>query len=349
MGNLEVAIAALSERVREHSETLQTEEAVKTSVVLPFLRALGYDVFDPTEVIPEYTADVVGKKGEKVDYAIQISGEIVILVECKSLSTQLSERNLAQLFRYFTVTSAKFAILTNGREFRFLTDLDEPNKLDSKPFFVFDLLDYNQAAMDELSKFARAGFDVFRIIEQAERLKVVSSVRRVLETWIESPSDALVRIVAGEIHDGRVTSEVREKTSKAIVVAFREIVRDQLRSRISSALEDQAVDVVQEDAPAAEAEIVTTEEEIEGWLTVKAILRGTVPGERIAMRDAKSYCAILLDDNNRKPLARLHFNRKKKYLGLFDGDVEDRVAISSLDQILEFADRIVKTAEKYTK
>lgn len=96
------------------------EEAVKTAVVLPFFQALGYDVFNPEEVVPEFTADAVGKKGEKVDYAIKIDDQIRILVECKPITTQLDKVHLAQLFRYFTVTSAKFAVLTNGRHFIFI-------------------------------------------------------------------------------------------------------------------------------------------------------------------------------------------------------------------------------------
>ena len=135
---IEQALAVLSERVRSHSSTMLTEEAVKTAVVLPFFNALGYDVFNPAEVIPEFTADAVGKKGEKVDYAICIDEEIRILVECKPITCVLEKVHLAQLFRYFTVTNAKFAILTNGRTFQFHTDLEEPNKLDTRLFLTFD-------------------------------------------------------------------------------------------------------------------------------------------------------------------------------------------------------------------
>lgn len=134
MSTIEESLRAISERVKSHSSTMATEEAVKTAVVLPFLRSLGYDVFDPTEVVPEFTADAVGKKGEKVDYAIKIDNEIRILIECKPISVSLDKKHLDQLYRYFSVTNAKFAILTNGRTFNFYTDLDAPNKLDTRPF-----------------------------------------------------------------------------------------------------------------------------------------------------------------------------------------------------------------------
>lgn len=347
MSNFEGSIQSLAKRVEDFSETIQTEEAVKTSVVLPFLQALGYDVFNPAEVVPEYTADAVGKRGEKVDYAILKGGEVSILVECKGLSTQLNEKHLAQLYRYFSVTKARFAILTNGREYRFFSDLEEANKLDARPFFVFDLLDYSNASLGELAKFSKSTFDVENILAQAERLKYVSSVRKVLSGWMDHPPEGLVKLVSGEVYDGRSNAAVREMISSAIVSAFREIVRDNLRARLTNALndapapEDAAPEVVVEDS------IDTTQEEIEGWLLVKALLRGAVGSDRIVMRDAKSYCAVLLDDNNRKPLARLHFNRAKKYIGLFDGDSEERVAINSLDDLIEMKERFIATAQKY--
>src|SRR6478735_3378150 len=150
MNTIEESLRAISERVKSHSSTMATEEAVKTAVVLPFLRALGYDVFDPTEVVPEFIADAVGKKGEKVDYAIKIDGEIRILIECKPISTTLERVHLAQLYRYFSVTNAKFAVLTNGRTFHFHTDLVAPNKLDDRPFLTFDLSDLQAQLITEL-------------------------------------------------------------------------------------------------------------------------------------------------------------------------------------------------------
>lgn len=354
MSGIESGIAALASRIEEYSETIQTEEAVKTSVVLPFLQALGYDVFNPAEVVPEFTADTIGKKGEKVDYAIMRDGEVSILIECKGLSTQLNEKHLAQLYRYFTVTSARFAMLTNGREYRFFTDLDESHRLDKRPFFVFDLLDYSAPSVAELSKFARATFDVENILQQAERLKYVSAIKRVLTQWMEEPPEGVVKLVSSEVYDGRLTQQIRETLAIATSAAFKEIIRDRMRTRLSSALEDPVSDSDMPeslDAPGGRTtEIETTQEEMEGWLTIRAILRESVDAERVAMRDAKSYCAILLDDNNRKPLARLHFNgAKRKYIGLFDGEREERIEIASLNDVFAYAERLKATISKYTE
>lgn len=345
--SIEQTLRGLSDRVRSHSSSMITEEAVKTAVVLPFLQALGYDVFNPSEVIPEFTADAVGKKGEKVDYAISVDNEIRILVECKPITTQLDKVHLAQLFRYFTVTTAKFAILTNGRTFHFHSDLEEPNKLDTRPFLTFDLADIQSHLLVELRKFEKAGFDVDGILATAERLKYTSLLKSEINRLIESPSEDFVRLIAANVHEGRFTAAVVEQFTGLVRGAFRDVVRESVQSRLSSALAE--TEHVIEDSEIVEPEILTTDDEREGFMIVRAIVRDTVRAERVVMRDQKSYCGILIDNNNRKPLARLHFNRGVKYIGLFDGEAEERVAIDSLDHIYEFSDRLRAAAAKYSK
>ena len=350
MSSIDAVLKSLADRVTNHSETIATEEATKTSIVLPFLQGLGYDVFNPSEVIPEFTADAVGKKGEKVDYAIKLNGSIQILIECKGLSTNLDRKHLSQLFRYFTVTSAKFGILTNGRVFEFYTDLEEPNKLDSKPFFSFDLLGFSGNAISELQKFEKASFDVESILATAERLKYVSAVKKVLKAEIDSPSEPLIKFMASEVHEGRITAQVRAQVESAIKAAFKDIIRDAVQSRLSDALEStssQSEDRPDQEQPSKTDDIETTQEEIEGMLTIRAIVRSEIASNRVGLRDSKSYCAVLVDDNNRKPLCRLHFNRKQWYLGLFDSEQEERVPIASLDEIYNFADRLRATAKRY--
>jgi predicted type IV restriction endonuclease len=348
MSTIDESLRSIAERVRTHSSTMATEEAVKTAVVLPFLRALGYDVFDPTEVVPEFTADAVGKKGEKVDYAIKIDNEIRILIECKPISVALDKKHLDQLYRYFSVTNAKFAILTNGRTFNFYTDLEATNKLDTRPFFVFDVTDFNPGILSELRKFEKASFDVVAILATAERLKYTSGVKQIISRLMEEPSEDLVRIVSAGVYDGRMTSPVREMFTGIVRAAFREVIMDTVKSRLSNALADTEAVIEKIDLPAAdEPEVVTTEEEREGYMIVKAIVRDTISPKRVVMRDQRSYCGILIDNNNRKPLARLWFNRSVKYIGLFDGDTEERLIVDSLDKIYEYSDRLRATAKKY--
>lgn len=349
MVNLEESLRSIAERVKNHSSSMATEEALKTAVVLPFLRALGYDVFDPNEVIPEFIADAVGKKGEKVDYAIKIDGNIRILIECKPISMALEKKHLDQLFRYFTVTSAKFAILTNGRTFNFHTDLEEQNKLDTRPFLTFDITDMNPGILSELRKFEKSAFDVTAILATAERLKYTSGIKQEISKLIEDPTEDFVKMISKNVYEGKVTASVKEMLTGVVRTAFREVIMDSVKSRLSSALAETEQVIEQIDEPVADdPEVVTTDEEREGYMIVKAIIRDTIAAKRVFMRDAKSYCAVLVDNNNRKPLARLHFNRSVKYIGIFDGETEERLIIESLDQIYEHSDRLRATAKKYS-
>ena len=347
---IEDSLRTVAERIKTHSSAMLTEEAVKTAVVLPFLAALDYDVFNPNEVVPEFTADAVGKKGEKVDYAIKVDGEIRILVECKPITANLDKTHLAQLYRYFSVTSAKFAILTNGRTFHFHTDLEAPNKLDERPFFTFDVADIHPQLVAELRKFAKAEFDVDAILQSASRLKYTSAIKKEVLAQMEAPGDDLVRLLTANLQLGKFTAAVREQFTPMVKSAFREIIRDSIKSTLSTALDTtERLNATTTTPEPDEDEIVTTDEEREGFMIVRAIVREVVAADRVVMRDQKSYCGILLDNNNRKPLARMHFNRSIKYVGLFDGEREDRVRIDSLDRIYDLTERLRATARFYVE
>ncbi len=272
------------------------------------------------------------------------------MIECKPISVSLEKKHLDQLYRYFSVTNAKFAILTNGRTFNFYTDLDAPNKLDSRPFFVFDIADFNSGILSELRKFEKAAFDVNAILATAERLKYTSGVKQVISKLVEEPTEEFVRLVSASVYEGRMTAQVREMFTGVVRTAFREVIMDTVKSRLSSALADTEEVIEKIDVPVEEEpDVVTTEEEREGYMIVKAIVRDTIAPKRVVMRDQKSYCGILVDNNNRKPLARLWFNRSVKYIGLFDGENEERVIVDSLDQIYDFTERLRATAKKYAE
>ena len=148
-------VKQFSKRVEGLKDSIFTEEATKTSIIMPFFAMLGYDVFNPQEFVPEFTADVGIKKGEKVDYAILLDNKPSILIEAKSINEKL-EKHDSQLFRYFGTTEAKFAILTNGIIYKFFTDLEQPNRMDEKPFLVINILDVKEMQVVELKKFSKS-------------------------------------------------------------------------------------------------------------------------------------------------------------------------------------------------
>lgn len=316
---LQAKLEMLSEKANSHRELLKTEEAAKTALVMPFLQALGYDVFNPHEVVPEFTCDVGTKKGEKVDYAICIDGAIKILIECKPAHQELSINNASQLYRYFGVTDAKFAILTNGARYKFYTDLNSSNRMDQKPFFEFDLCKLRKTDVRSLVKFQRIDFDVDAIFETAASLQMEGEVMKVIEQEMAEPSAELVRIVAAQVTDKRLTAGTKAAIARHIPNAFNAIIRNRLNDRLTSAIDEGGVD-----EPASSSEIETSPDELEGFNIVRAIASELVDPARIVMRDQKSYCAVLLDDNNRKPVARLWFNSDTtRHLGTFDSDKEE--------------------------
>lgn len=349
---------SLSTKIRQQGGAIQTEEATKTAFVMPFIHSvLGYDVFDPTEVIPEYVCDVGTKKGEKIDYAILKGGDIQILIECKKIGESLSLNHASQLFRYFHVTNARIAILTNGRIYKFFTDLDAPNKMDEKPFLELDLLDIDEHVVPELLKLTKTAFDVESIVNAAGELKYVSQIKKLLTGLLISPDDDFIKFVASRVYEGAVTQKVRELfaelTQKASAQFLNDQANDRLKSAISgvqpaAALAIGPTPATNESEQEAAEKIVTTEEEIEGFMIVRAIVRQTVDVKRVAIRDNQSYCGVLLDDNNRKPICRLHFNRSQKYLGVFDQDKNEvRIPINSVDDIYSHSDKLIETARAY--
>ena len=357
-------IKALAGRIEKQRGSVLTEEAAKTAFVMPFLNALGYDVFDPHVVVPEFTADVGLKKGEKVDYAVKVNDKIAILIECKGCGVNLGQAQMSQLYRYFHVTEARFAILTNGIDYWFYSDLDEPNKMDQRPFFRFNMLDHRPDDITELQKFTAGAFDVDAILSTASNLKYLPSIKAELLKEFESPSDDMIRLLVSRVYDGRFVQKVRDDFAPLVATAFRDAIRDRVSDRLVTALEvtsgaasglSVSIPVGVGSATTVQApeqddeEIVTTDEEIEGYHIVKAIVRSVVKAERIVMRDAKSYCAILLDDNNRRPIIRLHFNSKTvKYISLFDKDRNgEKIRIERLEDIYGFEDRLRATTLGY--
>lgn len=346
----------LSSRIVSTKDMIQTEEATKNAMVMPFIQILGYNPFDPTEVTPELNADIGIKKGEKVDYAILRDGKPIMLFECKRSGGDLSISHAGQLFRYFHVTEARFGILTNGLVYRFFTDLEQPNKMDEKPFFEFNILEFRERDVEELKKFAKSSFDVDTILTTANELKYTRSIQNRLAEWMVTPSEEFVRLLATDLLGSRrFTPTVRDQFTLITKRAFEQLIGERINVRLKGAMSPEATPIVEVTAavnpaePQDEPPIITSPEEIEGFHIVRAILRGVVNSRRIVMRDAQSYCAVLLDDNNRKPVCRLRFNNKQKLqLGIFNGaKEEERISIESVDDIFNYSEQLKATAASY--
>lgn len=355
-------LTALSNRIPKVLKTIQTEEATKNALIMPFIQALGYNVFDPFEVAPEYTADVGTKKNEKVDYVIMREDRPCILIECKSSSTNLNINHASQLFRYFGVTEARFAILTNGIDYKFFTDIEAPNKMDERPFFEFSMLRLDQKTVNEVKKFGKTLYDEDNILSNASELKYKKQIGRYLTQEFENPSDEFVRLFAKKVYSGLLTTERKDQFTVLVGQAFREWVNNRINERLQNAIDsvedvpaptggnsDEIVDEPQKENHFKKDDgIVTTEDELEGFRIVRAILSQTVDPARVFLRDTKSYCGVLLDDNNRKPLCRFAFTPNQLNLIFLDKDRnEEKIRLDSLIDLYRHGSKLLEYVKIY--
>ena len=346
-------VKQLSERVEKLKDSLQTEEATKNALIMPFLQAMGYDVFNPLEVVPEFTCDVGTKKGEKIDYAILKDGKPIILIECKHWKQELSLHD-NQLLRYFNVSNSKFGILTNGIVYRFYADLEKPNKMDEKPFLEIDLIDLKSAQIEELRKFHKAYFDIENILSSANELKYMNELKGIIVGEFANPSTEFVKLLARQVYDGMITAKLLEQFTGLVKRSISNHVNDIISDRLKTALKAETEESKKEPVQIAteerkEDKITTTEEELEGFFIVKSILRPHIASDRITYRDSQNYFAIFIDDNNRKTVCRLYLNSptNKRITFLNDDKKEIHNKISTIDDVYSYSKQLIDVATKY--
>ena len=354
------SIKQLAEKVTQLKAGILTEEATKNAFIMPFINALGYDVFNPLEVIPEMDCDLVKKKGEKIDYAIMKDGAPIILIECKHWQQDLSLHD-TQLKKYFVASKAKFGVLTNGIRYLFYTDLEDQNIMDEKPFLELDITDVKDYQLEELKKFHKSYFDIDNILNSASELKYSNELKKIFAEEIVNPAPEIVKYFTKKVYNGIITSKVQEQFSELVKRAISSYINELISKRLKTALSSEEQREATETAVAntateqegvvatSEDGIVTTREELDGFNIVKAVVRKSVDVSRVVYRDALSYFAILLDDNNRKPICRLYFNSKtKKYISTFDKDKkETKHEIKDLNDIFNFENELCEIIKGY--
>lgn len=348
-------IKQFGDRVVKLKDQIQTEEATKNAFIMPFIQGLGYDVFNPTEVVPEYTADIGLKKGEKVDYAILKEGQPIILIECKWWGENLDVHS-SQLLRYFHTSPAKFGLLTNGIQYRFYTDLIESNKMDEKPFLEFDITNIKEQTINELKKFHKSYFDVNNIFNSASELKYSNEIKIIINNELNNPTPNFVKFFVSQVYSGKATEKIMSQFTEIVKKSLNQLIGDIISERLKTALDNETakeVKQVKQDVKSAKEEknkVVTIEEELEGYYIVKSILRTKFDSNRIYYRDFQNFFSVLPDDTVRKSICRLWFNEEKKYIGLFDENKkETKFEISKLDEIYNYSEQLIKTMERSAK
>lgn len=340
---IEDKIKKLQSKIAIVKDRLETEESTKTALVLPFIQLLGYDIFNPTQVLPEFNCDIAKGKGEKVDYALLIKNKVEIIIECKGFGVNLvPHRN--QLSRYFVSTKAKYAILTNGILYQFYTDLDNKNLMDEIPFFQFSLENYSVSDIEILEQFMFSNFNADKIDQNASEYKIITGVTGEIKTLFEKPNIETIKLFTKSSYKGRYTDSAISRLTILFKKALKQFVNDRVSNQLKSATE--AEEVIDNNC----GKIITTEEEKQAFYIVQAIARDVIPSEDIVMRDQINLCMILYKNDQCKPIVKLYFNDVKNLqIELFDEDGSYKIELATLDEIYDYKDVIIKICKKYSE
>ncbi|MBR2917508.1 MAG: type I restriction enzyme HsdR N-terminal domain-containing protein [Campylobacter sp.] len=362
MAEFKEELLKLSKRIENTKDRVLTEEATKMSFIVPFLRILGYDATDPSVVIPEFTADIGTRNGEKVDYAILKDDSPLILIEAKHHSENL-DTHCNQLMRYFNVTKAKFAILTNGIEYRFYTDSQEPNIMDLTPFLLINMNQLIDSKLKELEKFKCDKLNIDDLSSMATEQIYHNKIRDIFKQEIENPSDDFTRFFAQKITSNRITGNVLDKFRSHIKRVFTNMINDIANEKIDSIQaqikqnqshnNSQQSQIEENNINTAEDnQIITTEEELQSFYIVRSILvcSPTIQASDVNYKDTKSYFYVYLYNRTTKWVCRIYYRPNGSYIVIPDQNGEDkRYDIQTPDDIYSLREELIKYANSITK
>jgi len=324
-------------------------------LVLPFFQLLGYNVFNPLEFVPEYAADFGVKKDARVDYAILVNDAPVILIECKPCNEAL-DKHSGQLFQYFAATPARFGILTNGTKYRFYTDLNESNKMDSDHFLEFDIFDMHENTLAELKRFAKPTLDIEGAFNAASELKYMGKIKSLLDSLRTNPSDGFTKYIMSEVYDGMKTQKAIDEFRPIIQRGFSQYIKDAFGEMLKTAMQGQEahranVELTPNDETGEQEDVDDSPmsmEELEAFAIVKSILRDMIDVDILSWQHTKNYMVILFDNNSHKRICRFWFNREQKYITTPDESKKPvRHDINSLNDIYKYSNFIREVCERY--
>lgn len=315
--SIEKEIEKFSSHLKKIKDNIKTEEATKTAMIMPFFQLLGYDIFNPLEFVPEYTADVGIKKGERVDYAIMDKKQNpLILIEAKSCNEKL-EKHGSQLFRYFSVTPAKIGILTNGLIYYFYSDLEMQNKMDRKPFLVIDMLKVKENEIEEIKRFQKENFEINKIIEKAEELKNKEQIKQFLMQQFKEPDNEFVSYILTNVYQWKKTQKVIKDFKPIIKSVLNQLINEKVGDRLQSALvvsENMTEENKSEKNP-PKVEVMSKEQK-ESYKTVEAIVKEELRGGKLKYQQVEDNFVIMLDENLDKWICKFNFIEGLLYMNL---------------------------------
>jgi len=310
-------------KLNEAIELCTNEAQTRKFLIEPFFIMLNYV---STDLIPEYNADFGDRISQKIDYAIILNKKDTILIEAKKQTSKLSDKEAGQLNGYFNNTkNSKLAILTNGIEYRFYSDVVEPNIIDNKPFFQFNLSNYSEKDIESLIRFDKRFIKIKEIIESAQEIIFAESFEDSLFKELNVPSKDLLKII---------------HRNMLFKTKFNDETQGKMISLINSSLLKCLYDKkVLDEASSNSLGVITTELEIQAYHTIRTLLiqNKKIPNERISYKDFKSFFNISVDDSSKKVICKLVFNGKSM-----------KITIENNEYILEHIDDLLKYKNELT-
>lgn len=356
------SILQLAEKIAKQKDSIATEEATKTSFIMPMIAALGYDVFNPFEVVPEMDCDLT-KRGDKIDYAIMKDDTPILLIECKHCRQNL-DLHSTQLAKYYAASNARFGVLTNGIEYRFYADLDKQNIMDEKPFLVVDMLDLSDTDIEQMKKFHKSYYNEQEILSTVQELQITIQVKELITKNFQNPGDEFTRYFVKCINDRKSTAKLIEQYRPIVKKSIASVINDIIADRLNVAIKnenkekDQPKDDDMHSNPTEQTEedklpdgvvyqdkekgVTTTQEEIDAYNIVRSILRQYVDVKRIQYNDYKSYFTVNLDGSTWWWICRLYLGKRKKQFCIPKDNYASNewIEIENIDDIFKYADRL---------
>lgn len=358
----------LADKIEKQKDNISTEEATKTSFIMPMIAALGYDVFNPFEVVPEMDCDLT-KRGDKIDYAIMKDNTPILLIECKHCKQNL-DLHSTQLAKYYAASNARFGVLTNGIEYRFYADLEKQNIMDEKPFLVINMLDLSDVDIEQLKNFHKSYYNEQDILSTAQELQITIQIKDLLNRNFQQPDEEFTRYFVRNLNDGKYSARLVEQYQPILKKSISAVINDIISDRLNVAMKNEEMgahkqpnenEETQKEANETmpdgvvymddEKGIVTTQEEIDGYNIIRSILRKYIDVKRLQYKDFKSYFAINVDGSQWWWVCRLYLGKRKKQIGfpLDDYKSNEWVPIESLDDIFTLEDRLKEALETALK
>lgn len=347
-------IQQLSEKIAKQQDIIATEEATKNAFVMPVIHALGYDVFDPTEVVPEMDCDIVKNKGDKIDYAIFKDGKPIILIECKHNKQNL-DLHSTQLQRYFVASNARFGVLTNGIEWRFYTDIEKQNIMDEKPFLVVNMLEVSNEDIEQLKKFHKSYYNETEILSTANELKYTTEIKAIFLNDIKSPTSPFVEYFVRKVYNGRVSQSVIGQFIPMVKKSISSVINDVISDRLNSAIKNeelQSESKQENETGANDSGIVTTQEELDAFEIIKAILAEKFDVSELCYKDFKTYFLIYYANEQYWWVCRLSLKQYSKAIIFPDKEHSgnyEKVSITSINDLYNVKEKLFEAMQLQIK